>query len=55
MNDSLIDAGLALVCETCESEIEFAEDLESEVGICRECGLAFLVQAPAARSSSRSA
>ena len=45
MNDSLIDLGLALTCETCESEIDFPDDASSEVGICRECGLAFLVDA----------
>ena len=47
MNDSLIDLGPALVCETCECEIDFADDLASEVGICRQCGVAFLVEAPA--------
>ncbi len=47
MNDSLIDLGPALVCETCECEIDFADDLASEVGICRQCGVAFLVEGPA--------
>jgi hypothetical protein len=55
MSESLADLGLALVCETCECEIDFTDDLASEVGICRQCGMAFLVDAPAAASASRSA
>ncbi len=44
MNDSLVDLGLSLVCETCESEIDFTG--AADAGICRQCGLAFLVEAP---------
>jgi hypothetical protein len=55
MSESLVDLGLALVCETCECEIDFPDDLASEVGICHHCGVAFLVEAPAARSGSGSA
>lgn len=44
MNDSLVDLGLALVCETCECEIDFTDEL-SDVGLCRQCGIAFLVDA----------
>lgn len=55
MSESLTDLGLALVCETCECEIDFTDDLASEVGICRQCGMAFLVDVAAAGSGSRSA
>ena len=41
--DSLVEVGAALVCETCESEIDFPDEIASEVGICRQCGIAFLV------------
>ena len=55
MSESLVDLGAALVCETCECEIDFPDDLASEVGICRECGIAFLLDAPVAGSGTRSA
>jgi hypothetical protein len=55
VNDSLIDSGLTMVCETCESEIDFPDEIASEVGICRQCGIAFLVGALAEESGSRSA
>ena len=55
MNESLYDLGLALVCETCESEIDFPDDLASDVGICHQCGVAFLVESPAQGSVGRSA
>jgi hypothetical protein len=55
MSQSLVDLGLALVCETCECEIDFPDELASEVGVCRECGIAFLVEPPAAHSGIRSA
>ncbi|MGI9084594.1 MAG: hypothetical protein ACR2FE_04805 [Aeromicrobium sp.] len=48
MNESLIDLGLVLVCATCESEIDFTADLVTEIGMCRQCGMAFLVEAPPA-------
>ena len=38
-----------------ESEIDFPDELASEVGICRTCGMAFLVETPAQRSGTRSA
>ena len=41
MTESLVDLGLAMVCETCESEIEI--DVEASEGLCRQCGLAFLL------------
>jgi transcription initiation factor TFIIIB Brf1 subunit/transcription initiation factor TFIIB len=46
-----------MVCETCEGEIDLPEDLESGTGICRQCGIAFLVDAPyeADRASRHSA
>ena len=55
MNESLTDLGLALVCETCQSEIDFTDGHAHEIGVCRQCGMAFLVEAPSAGSSSRSA
>jgi hypothetical protein len=41
MTESLVDLGLAVACETCESEIEL--DTGSTEAICRQCGLAFLL------------
>ena len=35
--------GLSTVCETCDDEIEFPDDLGRDVGICRQCGEAFLI------------
>lgn len=52
MNESLTDLGLALVCETCQSEIDFPDEVASEVGICRQCGIAFLVGRLAEDSST---
>ncbi|MEJ7635422.1 hypothetical protein [Aeromicrobium sp.] len=46
MRHSLAHIGLALACETCEGEIDLPEDLTSGNGICRQCGIAFLVDAP---------
>ena len=54
MSESLVDDGLVLVCETCESEIDFPDELASDVGICRQCGMAFLVGAFAEGSDSGS-
>lgn len=56
MDESLVSTGLALTCETCESEIEFPDEIASEIGICRQCGMAFLVGAlDKEESGSRSA
>jgi hypothetical protein len=57
MSESLVDEGLHMVCETCETEIDFPDEVASEVGICRQCGMAFLVGALAEGegSGSRSA
>jgi hypothetical protein len=43
-----VDLGLTLTCETCASEIDFPDGDSPDVGVCRQCGLAFLVDAPAA-------
>jgi hypothetical protein len=48
----LVDEGLHMVCETCESEIDFPDEVASEVGICRQCGIAFLVGRLAEDSST---
>ena len=57
MRNSLALIGLAMVCETCEGEIDLPEDLESGTGMCRLCGIEFLVDAPydAVRGSRHSA
>jgi len=55
MPESVADMGLTLVCKTCENEIDFTDDATAEIGICRQCGIAFLVEAPAAHSASRPA
>lgn len=57
MRQSLAHIGLAMVCEACNGEIELPEDLESGSGMCRQCGIAFLVDAPypVSRRSHRSA
>jgi hypothetical protein len=52
MSESLVDDGLHMVCETCESEIDFPDEIASEVGICRQCGIAFLVGRLAEDSSN---
>ena len=51
MNHGLAPAGLSprgmdTVCETCESDIDFPDDY-ADLGICRQCGIAFLIDAPA--------
>ncbi len=46
-HDGLFPSGLSIVCETCESDIDFPDD-HSELGVCRQCGIAFLVDLPAA-------
>ena len=44
--DGLLSHGLSTVCETCESDIDFPDD-HAELGVCRQCGIAFLIDAPA--------
>jgi hypothetical protein len=51
MNHGLTSVGLAIVCETCESDIDFPDDY-AEVGVCRQCGVAFLVDAPASAAET---
>jgi DNA-directed RNA polymerase subunit RPC12/RpoP len=49
VTESLVDLGLAVICETCESEIDL--DTDPTMGVCRQCGLAFLIEPePTARS-----
>jgi hypothetical protein len=57
MRHSLELIGLAMVCETCDGDVDLPEDLAAGTGICRQCGIAFLVDAPyeARRTSRRSA
>ena len=57
MNHGLVDTGLsprgeAIVCETCESDIDFPDDF-ADVGVCRHCGIAFLIDAPTANARTR--
>ena len=42
--------GTLLVCETCESEVDLPDE-HAERGVCRQCGIAFLVDVP--RSAAR--
>lgn len=42
---SLAVLGLAIVCDTCESEIDLMDDA-AERGVCRHCGMAFLLDDP---------
>ena len=52
MNHGLASVGLAIVCETCESDIDFPDDY-ADIGVCRQCGVAFLIDAePAAGDAS---
>lgn len=51
MSDGLTSYGLSIVCETCESDIYFADDHES--GLCRTCGLAFLIDGPMSVDASQ--
>lgn len=52
MTESLVDLGLAVTCETCESELEL--DATSSEGLCRQCGLAFLLDSPTTHAGGRS-
>lgn len=56
MNDSLRHIGLLLVCEACDGEISLPDDLEEGTGLCHQCGIAFLIDAPyASQRTSRGA
>jgi hypothetical protein len=44
MNHGVASAGLSIVCETCESDIDFPDDY-ADLGVCRQCGVAFLIDA----------
>jgi hypothetical protein len=46
-NESPTDLGMELVCETCESELDFLDDGRSDTGVCRQCGIAFLIDVTA--------
>ena len=48
-SDGLSPRGIDTVCETCESDIDFPDDY-ADLGVCRQCGVAFLIDAPAADS-----
>ena len=52
MNHGLASAGLSIVCETCESDIDFPDDF-ADIGVCRQCGLAFLIDADPAAADVR--
>lgn len=54
MESSLRHLGTMLICETCDSEVDVLDD--SEVTQCRQCGIAFLIDAPyRSQQDSRSA
>ena len=55
MDHGLASAGLSprgmdTVCETCESDIDFPDEY-ADLGVCRQCGVAFLIDAPAVDAS----
>lgn len=43
IESGLASQGLSVVCETCESDIDFPDDRTTETGVCRQCGIAFLL------------
>lgn len=45
MRDGLTSYGLSIVCETCEGDIDFPDDITAETCVCRHCGMAFLIDA----------
>lgn len=47
MRDGLTSYGLSIVCQTCEADIDFPDDQTTETCVCRHCGIAFLIDAPA--------
>jgi hypothetical protein len=56
MDHGLASAGLSprgmdTVCETCESDIDFPDDY-ADLGVCRQCGVAFLIDPPAAAAEN---
>jgi hypothetical protein len=56
MDTSFRHLGLMLLCEVCEGEVELPDDRGPGTGVCRQCGIAFIVDAPyAADGQSRSA
>jgi hypothetical protein len=46
MRNTWAHIGLVLVCETCDGEVDLPDELESGTGLCRQCGIAFVVDAP---------
>lgn len=46
----LASHGLSVVCETCESDLDFPDEFATETGVCRQCGIAFLLDAAPAAS-----
>lgn len=50
--DSLVSLGLTVVCETCESEIDVLDD-DIGRGVCRHCGIAFLLDPVSAPRAAR--
>lgn len=54
MNDGLSSHGLYIVCETCETAIDFPDDYAAEQGVCRQCGVAFLIDTATAADSRAS-
>lgn len=52
MDDGLTTLGLSVTCEACESDLDFV-DAFAEVGVCRQCGIAFLVDHTAEYSTEQ--
>ena len=53
MDTSLRSLGLMLLCEVCEAEIDLPDNLVEGTGICRHCGIAFILDAPYAADRER--
>lgn len=50
--ESVADVWLPLVCETCENEIDLIDE-SPERGLCRHCGVAFLLDTGVTRERRR--
>jgi hypothetical protein len=53
MSDGVTSAGLSIVCEACECALDFNDDF-TDIGICRQCGIAFLVDPPSVAATQAS-
>lgn len=54
MRDGLTTYGLSIACATCATDLDFVDEF-AEVGICRQCGVAFLVEHRSAKQEVQTA